>query len=129
MAKLLIVEDNDINYLLLEEILSECDLVLVRAADGKEFYKIIEKSTDFNLVLMDLMLPDTDGIELSKFILQSEIKVPIVFISAYTERCEEIYELGIEYFISKPIHKELFFSILSKFVELKKKNNQDLVCE
>ena len=121
MGKLLIVEDNDINYLLLEEILSDCDLSLVRASDGKEFYEIINKSTDFDLILMDLMLPDTDGIALTKYILQQEIKIPIVFISAYTERCEEIFELGIEYFISKPIHKELLFSILGKFVEIIKK--------
>jgi two-component SAPR family response regulator len=70
---------------------------------------------------MDLMLPDTDGIELTKFCIDRRIKVPIVFISAYTERCEEVYDLGIEYFLTKPIYKELFFSVIAKYVEVKKK--------
>ena len=121
IERILVVEDNDINYLVLEEILSDYAFDLQRAADGREFYEIINKSRNFNLVLMDLMLPDTDGIELSKYMINNDIKIPIVFISAYTERCEEIFELGIEYFISKPIYKDLFFSILGKFVELHKK--------
>jgi CheY-like chemotaxis protein len=123
MGKILIVEDNDINYLMLEEYLSEFELDLTRASDGKEFYKIINESIDFDLVLMDIMLPDTDGVILTKFLLDNSITIPVVFISAYTERCEEIYELGVEYFISKPIYKELFFSILKKFVDLNKKEN------
>ena len=127
MGKILIVEDNDINFIVLEEILSDYELKLRRAADGREFYKIINESVNFDVVLMDLMLPDTDGIELSKYLINNGIKIPIIFISAYTERCEEIYELGIEYFISKPIYKDLFFSILSKFVDLKKKDKFNLV--
>ncbi len=121
MDRILVVEDNDINYLVLEEILSDYQFDLYRAADGREFHEIIRKTKEFDLVLMDLMLPDTDGIELSKYLINNDIKIPIVFISAYTERCEEIFDLGIEYFISKPIYKELFFSILSKFVGLHKK--------
>ncbi|HEY4788342.1 MAG TPA: response regulator [Bacteroidales bacterium] len=125
MKKILVVEDDDINYLVLEEILSEFELTLVRAADGREFYEIINKSKNFDLILMDLMLPDTDGIELSKYLIDQAFKIPIVVISAYTERCEEIFDLGIEYFISKPIYKDLFFSILSKFVTLEKRVTQD----
>ncbi|GEM_PF-3791014 len=70
---------------------------------------------------MDLMLPDTDGIELTKFLINERFKVPIVFISAYTERCEEIYDLGIEYFLNKPVLPELFLSIVSKYIELEEK--------
>jgi CheY-like chemotaxis protein len=125
MGKILIVEDNDINYLMLEEYLSEFELNLTRASHGKEFYEIINESEDFDLVLMDIMLPDTDGIILTKYLLDNSIKIPVVFISAYTERCEEIYDLGVEYFISKPIYKELFFSILKKFVDLNKKEQSN----
>lgn len=120
MQRILIVEDNDINFLVLEEYLSDYDLSLTRAANGAEFFKIIEKTKNFELILMDLMLPDTDGIELTKHIIANEIKIPVVFISAYTERCEEIFDLGVEYFISKPIFKDIFFSIVGKFIELNK---------
>jgi CheY-like chemotaxis protein len=118
MGGIFIIEDNDDNYYLLSETLSEYDLTLTRAASGAEFFSIISKRTNFDLVLMDLMLPDTDGIELTKHLISNEIFLPIVFISAYTERCEEIYALGVEYFLSKPIMIELFLSVISKYIPL-----------
>jgi CheY-like chemotaxis protein len=125
MEKVLVVEDISSNYILIEEILSEYALDLYWAKDGKEFYKMIHKTSTYDLVLMDLMLPDTDGIELTKYLIQKDIRIPVVFISAYTERCEEIFELGVEYFINKPIYKDLFLSILGKFVSLEKKGVLD----
>ena len=121
MEKVLVVEDNDINYMVVEEILSDYELTLVRAANGQEFYEQLKISKKYDLVLMDLMLPDTDGIELSKYLINSNIRIPIVFISAYTERCEEIFDLGIEYFISKPINVDLFINIIKKYIDLKEK--------
>lgn len=121
MGRILVVEDISSNYILIEELLSDYDISLDWAKDGKSFHEIINKSKNYDLILMDLMLPDTDGIELTKFLINNNIKVPVVFISAYTERCEEIFELGVEYFINKPILKDLFFSILGKFVALEKK--------
>jgi CheY-like chemotaxis protein len=121
MNKILIVEDNNENYMLIEEILEDFNISLVRAANGKEFHSIISKSVQFDLILMDLMLPDTDGIILTKYIINNKIKIPIVFISAYTERCEEIFELGVEYFINKPVVIQLFLKIIEKFVALEAK--------
>lgn len=121
MGRILVVEDISSNYILIEELLSDYDISLDWAKDGKSFYGIINKSKNYDLILMDLMLPDTDGIELTKYLINNNIKVPVVFISAYTERCEEIFDLGVEYFINKPILKDLFFSILGKFVALEKK--------
>ena len=118
MSKILVVEDIFENYILVEEILSEFDITLTRAADGKQFYKIIDESRDFDLILMDLMLPDTDGIELTKYLINHHIHIPIVFISAYTARCEEIFDLGVDYFISKPINQELFLSVLRKYIPI-----------
>ena len=118
MSNILVVEDIFENYILVEEILSEFDITLTRAADGKQFYKIIDESRDFDLILMDLMLPDTDGIELTKYLINHHIDIPIVFISAYTARCEEIFDLGVDYFISKPINQELFLSVLRKYIPI-----------
>ena len=119
MKKIFVIEDNDTNYMLVEEILSEYNVELTRAANGKEFYsKIKVRPVEFDLVLMDLMLPDTDGIELSKFLINEKYNIPIIVISAYTEKCEEIFDLGIEHFISKPVMSELFISILKKYIAL-----------
>ncbi|HEX2936546.1 MAG TPA: response regulator [Bacteroidales bacterium] len=121
MDKILIVEDNPINYMVLHEMLSDYEFELSWAKDGAEFFELMEGDRDYSLILMDLMLPDTDGIELTKFCINNKITIPIVFISAYTERCEEVYDLGVEYFLTKPIYKELFFSVIAKYVMVKRK--------
>jgi CheY-like chemotaxis protein len=119
MKNIFVIEDNDSNYLLVEEILSDFDVRLTRAIDGKQFYSIIkERRVLFDLILMDLMLPDADGIELTKFLINERYKIPIIFISAYTERCEEVFDLGIDHFISKPIMRDIFLSIVRKYIEL-----------
>lgn len=122
IAKIFVIEDNDTNYLLLEEYLSAYKVNLIRAETGKQFYSILEEQSivTFDLILMDIMLPDTDGIKLTKYLLDSGCKVPIVFISAYSEKCEEIFDMGIEYFINKPVMAELLISIISKFIPLDK---------
>jgi CheY-like chemotaxis protein len=119
MKKILVVEDNDANFLLVEEILSDYRIKVTRAKNGSEFYKLLQDRTVFySLILMDLMLPDTDGITLTKFIINNKLKIPIIFISAYTEKCEEIYDLGVEHFINKPVMPELLKSVIRKYIQL-----------
>jgi CheY-like chemotaxis protein len=119
MKKIFVIEDNDTNYLLVEEILSEFKVELTRAVNGKEFYHEIKNHPiEFDLILMDLMLPDTDGIKLTKFLINEKYKAPIIFISAYTEKCEEIFDLGIEYFINKPVMPEILISAIRKYIAL-----------
>jgi CheY-like chemotaxis protein len=122
MKKIFAIEDNNTNYTLVEEILSDFDVEMTRAANGKQFYDIMKKPGNrFDVILMDLMLPDTDGIILSKYLINERIKTPIIFISAYTEKCEEVYDLGIEYFISKPVMPEILLSVVRKYVSLEEK--------
>ena len=122
MKKIFIIEDNDSNYMLLDEILSAYNVELTRAEDGKRFYSILQDKTNkFDLILMDLMLPDTDGIVLTKHLINEKVKTPIIFISAYTEKCEEIFDLGIEHFITKPVMEELFLSIVRKYIDFESK--------
>ena len=118
MSEILIVEDNEENYFLLAEILSEFTVQIDRAASGKEFHAIMAQGRKYDLVLMDLMLPDSDGIELSKCLIDLKRNIPIVFISAYAERCEEIYALGVKHFIQKPVISELFLKIVNGYTEL-----------
>ena len=56
MEKVLVVEDIKMNYMVVKELLSDFEIELTRASDGKEFLNIINKTTDFDLILMDLML-------------------------------------------------------------------------
>ena len=73
--------------------------------DGDSFYRFLSKETP-DLIILDLMLPDADGLEICKF-LKKERKfssVPIIILTAKTEEADRILglELGADDYVSKP---------------------------
>jgi len=66
---------------------------------------------------LDIGLPDISGIELSKHVIDKNLKIPIIICSAYTDKFEEIFDLGIKYFINKPINSELLFGYMKKYID------------
>jgi CheY-like chemotaxis protein len=109
--KVLIVEDNKINLLILERFVQDLNLIPVTAINGKEG---VEKATSesFDLILMDLQMPEMDGYEASKKIAESlaENKPPILAISAANESNirQNLVEYGMEDYVTKPIDPEQF---------------------
>lgn len=105
--KLLIVEDDkEINSLISEALEQEC-YEIIRAFDGREALKKFNK--DINLVIVDLMLPYIDGIEVLRKIREKS-KIPIIILSAKSEECDRIVGLsmGADDYIVKPFSiKEL----------------------
>jgi CheY-like chemotaxis protein len=118
MRKIFVIEDNDLNYLLVEEILSDYNVELIRARDGEEFYSKIKQPVNFDLILMDMMLPDTNGIILTKFLIRENYNIPIIFMSASIEKYKDISDLGVKNFIPKPFIEEEFIFNLRKYVEI-----------
>jgi two-component system phosphate regulon response regulator PhoB/two-component system alkaline phosphatase synthesis response regulator PhoP len=83
--------------------------------NGMEFHEFLKKNIP-DLVLLDLMLPDMDGIELCKFIRSDNKlkKVPIIILSAKSDEIDRILgiEIGAYYYLTKPFSiKELLVRI------------------
>lgn len=112
---ILIAEDNNINYLLLEEIFSSIDIKINRATNGIEAIEIC-KSTQIDLVLMDIKMPKMDGYEASRRIKEFKPDLKIIAQTAYSseEDRKKAYACGICDFISKPINQELLFSKINE---------------
>lgn len=89
--KILIAEDNPGNYKLFETILQK-DYELIHAWDGKEAVELFKKHLP-HLVLMDIMLPILNGYEATKEIRKISYIVPIIAVSAYTDK-KELRKLG-----------------------------------
>ncbi|MBU8893279.1 MAG: response regulator, partial [Bacteroidales bacterium] len=116
--QVLVVEDEIMNYIYLEEILSDIDAIIFHAKTGKEALKIFQKKTKLNLVLMDIKLPDTNGYILTKQFKSIRPNLPIIAQTAYAMEGDrqKALEAGCDDYISKPIDSDKLFGILNKFI-------------
>lgn len=119
MKKVLIIEDNEDNLYMIKFILSANNIKTVEARTGIDGYSIAIKEKP-DLILMDIQLPDVNGIEVTKMIRSSIIgnSIPIIAISSYamiTDKKKAI-EAGCNEYISKPIDPENIMNIINKFL-------------
>ncbi len=128
-VELLIVEDNKVNQTLVADILLQTgrNISFEFADNGKQ---AIEKfhTKKFDLIFMDIRMPDQDGYSVTRYIREHEkagTRVPIVGLSAHAmkEAKEEGFDSGMDDFISKPFLAEELFQIIQKYAG--KKNYQE----
>lgn len=116
--KILVAEDNDSNFLLMENILKEnC---LARAVTGVE---VVEKakSQAFDVVLMDLGMPVMDGLEATAQIREFNGEIPIIALTAnaFDSDKDSAFTAGCNHFLAKPVKRNELLSLLSSFVDNK----------
>lgn len=109
---ILIAEDEDYNFLLLQELLSILGVQIIRARNGREAVEICMSDTPIHLILMDIKMPGMDGYEATRRIKELRPNVTIIAQSAYTIESEKARALasGCSDFISKPIRQDTLLS-------------------
>lgn len=119
---ILVVEDDDLNFALLFEVLSNYGLKIQRAADGVEALRLTAELKP-DLIIMDIRLPLINGLDVTRSIRSSGNKVPVIAQTAYamSEDRKVCLNAGCDDYISKPIHKEL---LLAKMAKLLRKSTQ-----
>lgn len=117
--RLLVVEDLEVNRMLLRQMLRNKGIVMFEAENGKESLEVL-KEHEVDLILMDLHMPEMDGIEATKRIRDGRIKgvdsqIPIVCLTAdvFKETKEAIFSAGMNDFVTKPIEMRRLFQVLS----------------
>ncbi|MBD2343865.1 response regulator [Anabaena subtropica] len=107
LKRILIVEDNDINRMLLSDYLSYSGYDVQSLSDGSIFFKTIEKFQP-DLILLDLKLPDIDGYYLLQQIQQQQdlSKIPVIVVSGFAFKIdqERAIDLGARSYFVKPIN-------------------------
>ena len=106
MSRILIIDDEETNQRLLKAILEAKGYVTLQALDGAEGVQFARKSQP-NLILMDIQIPEIDGIEAFK-ILQSDpltMNIPVIALTSYAMRGdrEKFLLIGFRDYIAKPI--------------------------
>jgi len=117
--KILIVEDTESNYRLLNILLEKQGAETIWALTGNQGISICKNSKDIDLVLMDINLPDVDGYEATSQIKAFKPNLPIVAQTAYAMAGEKkkSIEFGCDDYISKPILPEKLFSIIGSLID------------
>lgn len=126
---ILVVDDREDNLLSIEAILQKDEYNIIKANSGRAALKVLLSRHDFSLILMDVQMPDMNGLETATIIYERDkLKgIPIIFITAYSNDEEYIfkgYKMGAVDYIYKPINPELLRAKVSVFVELYRKNDQ-----
>lgn len=116
--KILVVEDEEINYFFLETVLTGKDAKVVWAKNGKEAVDIINKNERIDLILMDLKMPVMNGHEATKIIKKIKPKIPIIAQTAYALSGDEklAKQKGCDGYISKPINTSDLLKIIWNFL-------------
>lgn len=114
--KILVVDDDMRNVYALSTALEIENVAVITAADGKESLEMLEKNTDIDLVLMDIMMPEMDGYEAMRKI-RGELKLLKLPIIALTAKAmagdrEKCIEAGASDYITKPVDLQKLFSLI-----------------
>jgi CheY-like chemotaxis protein len=115
--RILIAEDNLINQKLTERVLAKLGYESRIVSNGREVLEEVDRNI-YDLILMDIQMPEMDGLEASRIIRKSGAHQPIIIaITANVMQGdrEKCMEAGMDDYISKPIKLELLVAALEKY--------------
>ena len=119
-ARLLLVEDNDLNQEVASGLLEQAGFVVDVADNGAIALSMVQK-TRYDLVLMDMQMPVMDGLDATREIrkLDECAKLPVIAMTANTMQGdpEKCYAAGMDDFVAKPIDPEKLWAALLKWVQ------------
>ena len=122
----LMAEDNDLNAELATMILEDAGMTVTRASDGKEVVDLFKNQPrgTYDLILMDIMMPNMDGHQAAKTIRalgierSDAVTIPIIALSAnaFIDDIQESLDSGMNDHISKPINTEELIDTITKYI-------------
>ncbi|MFC2104903.1 response regulator, partial [Bacteroidota bacterium] len=113
----LIAEDEESSFHYIEMILSDSQIRILRAKDGKESIEICRKE-NIDLVLMDIKMPEIDGLEATEIIKQEFENIKIIALTAFALEADEktCLQAGCDAYITKPIQKYKLLNLIDKHI-------------
>lgn len=115
--RLLIAEDNKVNQMIVQTMLKPTEVDYELAENGTEAVAAM-KQGNFDLILMDIQMPEMDGIEAFKTIKTFDVSTPIIALTAnvMSDDIKMYNELGFDGNVGKPINIQNLYSTLQKFL-------------
>ena len=115
---ILIAEDNLLNYKLIEAILAKTKAKIFWARDGVEAVEFFNAGKDFDLVLMDIRMPNMDGFQATQEIRRFTKELPVIAVTAYSmgDEKEMAMQAGFDDYLTKPVNSETLLNIVNKYI-------------
>lgn len=128
---ILIAEDEELNFILLQGLMLRTKVKVIRAKNGIEAVQQYKDNPDIDVVLMDVRMPEMNGLDASEIILEYDRNADIVAQTAYAipevaERCQRI---GIHKLLEKPIDQGELLAECDKYMQHKHAANDNELME
>lgn len=113
--KVLVAEDEESNYQYINALLGHYDCEIVHAKNGKEALDLYIEQPDIDFILMDIKMPEMNGLDATKEIRKYDEKIPIVAQTAYAmeEDKHMAMDAGCDYYLPKPISPQRLTEIIA----------------
>jgi PAS domain S-box-containing protein len=115
--KVLIVEDDEVNYIYLSEIMGGIKAKVLHTRNGADTLKLFKRNNQIDIVLMDIKLPDMSGYDVTMELKKIKPSVHIIAQTAYAmagDR-EKALESGCDEYLAKPIRQEELLELIMKY--------------
>ncbi len=118
IGTILVAEDDNINFLLANKLITSKNHTVIRAVNGFEAVEICLNNLEIDLVLMDIRMPEMDGFEAMKRIKLIRPDLPIIAHTAFVseEIKLKIEDAGFYGYVKKPLQKDLLFNMINELL-------------
>lgn len=115
---ILLADDEDLSYILISGLLSSTGANLIRVKDGRQALNTIKENKNIDIVLMDINMPELDGVNATIEIRKFNKDLPIIVITSMgsAEKKHECKEAGCNNFITKPPQMRELISKIGEFI-------------
>ncbi|MCG8699735.1 MAG: hybrid sensor histidine kinase/response regulator, partial [Bacteroidales bacterium] len=106
---ILIAEDDELSYIFFEQLFVDHNFKLLHAKNGHQTIQLLEENQGIEVILMDLKMPDMNGVEATTEIRKTNPTIPIIAQTAYASEADKktAFNAGCSDFITKPIKKDI----------------------
>ena len=130
-GRVLVVDDVALNRLVVQALLESADYEVIMAASGREAIAVLSESR-FDLVLMDVQMPEMDGLETTRYIRASEVarpdvpRTPIVALTGeeMKDEVQACFDAGMDGHLTKPADRATLLSMVRRIISLAGKDSR-----
>ncbi len=113
---LLVAEDEQTNFFYIETLLENTRIQIIHAENGRLAVEFCQTGLQFDLILMDIKMPEMDGFQALKELKILGIDTPVIAQTAYAHERESCFDAGFNEYITKPFNTLQLVQIMSKFI-------------